>query len=85
MTADTRFGLLSARLVRCCIQGHDRRSCAIVGTCVAVVLFSEGHSLHASAEPFGRILVYLATALFVLFGASIGLLVNSWFFLHKLK
>ena len=54
-------------------------------SCAAVVPFSEGHSLHAHAEPFGRTFVYLTMALFVWLVISVGVAINSWFFLRALK
>jgi hypothetical protein len=53
--------------------------------CAAVAPFSKGHSLHAHAEPFGRVLVYLTMALFVWLVISVGVAINSWFFLRALK
>lgn len=53
-------------------------------SCAAVFPFSKGESLHAYAEPFGRILVYLTMALFVWLVISVGVAINSWFFLRAL-
>jgi hypothetical protein len=54
-------------------------------SCAAVVPFSNGQSLHAYAEPFGRILVYLTMALFAWLVISVGVAINSWLFLRALK
>ncbi len=58
---------------------------AFVLSCASVVPFSKGQPLHAYAEPFGRILVYLTMALFVWLVISVGAAINSWFFLRALK
>lgn len=54
-------------------------------SCAAVVPFSKGHSLHAYAEPFGRILVYLTMALLIPLVICVGVAINSWFFVRNLK
>jgi hypothetical protein len=54
-------------------------------SCAAVFPFSKGQSLHANAEPFGRVLVYLTMALFVWLVISVGVAINSWFLLRALK
>jgi len=47
-------------------------------SCASVIPFSKGHSLHAHSEPFGRLLVYLSMALFVLCVYCTGLLWSAW-------
>jgi len=54
-------------------------------SCASVIPFSKGHSLHAYAEPFGRILVYLSMALLLPFVACVGIATSSWSFLRNLK
>jgi hypothetical protein len=46
---------------------------ALLLSCASVTPFSKGHSLHAHAEPFGRLLVGLSVALFVASVFCIGL------------
>jgi hypothetical protein len=53
--------------------------------CALVVLFSKGHSLHAHAETYGRILVYCAMVLFVIWGACTGLAISSWIFFRDVR
>jgi hypothetical protein len=54
-------------------------------SCASVTPFSAGFPLHAFAEPFGRLLVYLSMALLIPFVICVGVAVNSWFFLRALK
>ena len=58
---------------------------AFLGSCTSVVPFSAGFPLHRYAEPFGRLLVYLSMTLLVSFVICVGIAINSWFFLWKLK
>ena len=58
---------------------------ALFLSCAFVVPFSEGHSLHAYAEPFARILTYLSMALLVPFVICVGMAINSWFYLRSLR
>jgi hypothetical protein len=51
---------------------------ALVLSCAAVTPFSKGHSLHAHAEPFGRLLVYLSMALLVVWVYCTGLFWSAW-------
>ena len=60
---------------------------AVIGLlfiCLMVVPFAKGHALHGYAEPFGRILVYLAMALFVWVVICVGVVVNSWWLVRSL-
>lgn len=57
---------------------------ALCLSCAAVVPFSKGEPLHAHAEPFGRLLVYLSMGLLVLFVICVGIAVNSWIHLRDL-
>jgi hypothetical protein len=69
-------------------QWNRRALHATIGfflVCAAVFPFSKGQSLHAYAEPFGRILVYVSMAAFVWLVISVGVALNSWFFLRALK
>jgi hypothetical protein len=54
-------------------------------SCASVTPFAKGFPLHAYAEPFGRLLVYLSMALLLPFVACVGIAINSWFFLRALK
>jgi hypothetical protein len=54
-------------------------------SCASVTPFSAGFPLHAYAEPFGRLLVYLSMALLIPFVVCVGVAINSWFFLRALK
>jgi hypothetical protein len=54
-------------------------------SCASVAPFSAGFPLHAYAEPFGRLLVYLSMALLIPFVVCVGIAINSWFFLRKVK
>lgn len=54
-------------------------------SCAAVSLFLEGHPLHVYWESFGKYLVLLSMALLIPFVVCVGVAVNSWFFLHRLK
>ena len=58
---------------------------ALVLCCVAIVPFSKGHSLHAHAEPYGRLLVYLAMGLFLVLVICTGLVVSSWMYVRDLE
>ncbi len=58
---------------------------AFVLSCASVTPFSAGFPLHAYAEPFGRLLVYLSMALLIPFVICVGVAINSWFFLRALK
>jgi hypothetical protein len=51
---------------------------ALLLSCASVVPFSKGHSLHAHAEPFGRLLVYLSMALLVVLVYCTGLFWSAW-------
>jgi hypothetical protein len=51
---------------------------ALLLSCVSVIPFSKGHSLHAHAEPFGRLLVYLSMALLVVCVYCTGLFWSAW-------
>jgi hypothetical protein len=51
---------------------------ALLLSCAAVIPFSKGHSLHAHAEPFGRLLVGLAMALLVASVFCTGLFWAAW-------
>jgi hypothetical protein len=50
----------------------------LVLSCTSVAPFSEGYSLHAYAEPFGRILVYLSMGLLVVFVYCCALMLGAW-------
>ena len=54
-------------------------------SCASVAPFSKGHSLHAHAEPFGRILVYLSMALLIPFVICIGIAISSWMHVRDLQ
>jgi hypothetical protein len=51
---------------------------ALLLSCASVVPFSKGYSLHAYAEPFGRLLVYLSMALLVVFVLCTGFFYSAW-------
>jgi len=51
---------------------------ALLLSCASVIPFSKGHSLHAHAEPFGRLLVYLSMALLVVFVVCTGFFYSAW-------
>jgi hypothetical protein len=51
---------------------------ALFLSCALVIPFSKGHSLHAHAEPFGRLLVYLSMALFVVCIYCAGFFWSAW-------
>jgi hypothetical protein len=51
---------------------------ALLLSCASVIPFSKGHSLHAHAEPFGRLLVYLSMALLVVFVLCTGFFYSAW-------
>jgi Mn2+/Fe2+ NRAMP family transporter len=52
-------------------------------SCALVVPFSKGHSLHAHAEPFGRLLVVLSLGLLVLVLYCAFMAVMSWVSLRE--
>jgi hypothetical protein len=58
---------------------------AFLLSCALVYPFSAGHVLHAHAELFGRILVYLSMALFVPCVICVGVIVDTWLMLLKLR
>ena len=58
---------------------------AFVLSCVSVAPFSKGHSLHAHAEPFGRMLVYLSMALLIPLVICIGVMISSWMHVRDLQ
>jgi hypothetical protein len=51
---------------------------ALLLSCASVIPFSKGHSLHAHAEPFGTLLVYLSMALLVVCVYCTGLFWSAW-------
>jgi len=51
---------------------------ALLASCASVVPFSKGHSLHAHAEPFGRLLVVLSMGLLVVFVLCTGFFYSAW-------
>jgi hypothetical protein len=53
-------------------------------SCAAVIPFSKGHSLHAHAEPFGRLLVWLSVGLLVLSTYCVVMTVMSWVALREM-
>lgn len=55
---------------------------ALFLSCAAVVPFSKGHSLHSHAEPYGRILVYLAMGLLIPFVIYVGRAITAWLFVR---
>jgi len=57
---------------------------ALCLSCAAVVPFSKGEPLHAYAEPFGRLLVYLSMGLLIPFGICVGIAISSWVHLRDL-
>jgi hypothetical protein len=57
---------------------------ALLLSCASVVPFSKGHFLHAYAEPFGRLLVYLSMALLIPFVICVGIAINSWTYRRNL-
>jgi hypothetical protein len=52
-------------------------------SCASVIPFSKGHSLHAHAEPFGRLLVWLSMGLFLLCTYCAVMTVMSWVALRE--
>lgn len=54
-------------------------------SCASVVPFSKGQSLHAYAEPFGRLSVYLTLALMIPCGICVGVAINSWLLLRSVR
>jgi hypothetical protein len=54
-------------------------------SCASVAPFSKGQVLHAHAEPFGRILVYLSMGLFVVLVICIGVAISSWMHVRELE
>ena len=53
-------------------------SAALLLSCASVIPFSNGHSLHAHSEPFGRLFVYLSMAMLVVFVLCIGFFYSAW-------
>ena len=51
---------------------------ALATSCASVIPFSKGHSLHAHAEPFGRLLVLLSMGMLVAFVLSAGFFYSAW-------
>jgi hypothetical protein len=51
---------------------------ALATSCASVIPFSKGHSLHAHAEPFGRLLVLLSMGLLVVFVLCTGFFYSAW-------
>ena len=51
---------------------------ALLASCASVIPFSKGHSLHAQAEPFGRLLVLLSMGLLVVFVLCTGFFYSAW-------
>jgi hypothetical protein len=51
---------------------------ALATSCASVIPFSNGHSLHAHAEPFGRLLVLLSMGLLVVFVLCTGFFYSAW-------
>jgi hypothetical protein len=47
-------------------------------SCASVVPFSKGYSLHAHAEPFGRVLVWLTVGFFLLFVYCLCMIIVRW-------
>jgi hypothetical protein len=68
--AKERIGLWRRRFVYSIV--------ALVLACASVIPFSKGHSLHAHAEPFGRLLVYLSMAMLVVFVLCTGFFYSAW-------
>ena len=58
---------------------------ALFLSCASVVPFSKGHSLHSHAEPYGRILVYLAMGLLIPFVIYVGRAINAWVYLRDIS
>jgi hypothetical protein len=58
---------------------------ALFLSCASVAPFSKGHSLHAYAEPFGRLLVYLSMGFLVVFVICTGIAINYWFYVRNLE
>ena len=58
---------------------------ALALSCAAVVPFAKGHSLHAHAEPFGRLFVYLSMGLLVVLVICGGIALNSWLYVRDLE
>ena len=54
-------------------------------SCAAVVPFSDGQPLHAYAEPFGRIFVYLSMALLLLVVYCAALWWGAWSLLRDIE
>jgi protein-S-isoprenylcysteine O-methyltransferase Ste14 len=51
---------------------------ALLLSCASVIPFSKGHSLHAYAEPFGKLLVCLSMALLVVCVLCTGFFWSAW-------
>ena len=51
---------------------------ALLASCASVIPFSQGHSLHAHAEPFGRLLVLLSMGLLVVSVLCTGFFYSAW-------
>jgi len=51
---------------------------ALLLSCASVIPFSKGDGLHAYAEPFGRLLVYLSMAMLVVFVLCTGFWYSAW-------
>lgn len=51
---------------------------ALFLSCASVIPFLKGHALHAHAEPFARLLVYLSMVLLVVFVLCAGYFYSAW-------
>lgn len=71
--------------LRLWIRRSAYAAAALILSCLSVVPFSLGHSLHIHAEPFGRLLVYLSIGLLTVFTICICMAVSSYTDLRKLK
>jgi hypothetical protein len=58
---------------------------ALLLSCASVIPFSKGHDLHAYAEPFGRLLVYLSMAMLAVFVLCTGFWYSAWQALRDLE
>lgn len=54
-------------------------------SCASVSPFLYGHPLHAYWESIGKYLVLLSMALLIPFVICVGIAINSWFILRKLR
>lgn len=54
-------------------------------SCASVVPFLYGHPLHSHWDSFGKYLVLLSMALLIPFAVSVGIAIDSWFFLRSVK